>query len=351
MTLSKRHIVCFYVVLSLLTPNFAFTEDKRVGLIAFFGQEGIDTLPIRNALPFHEGSIVSFGDNLSGAGDSANRWKQDVKDAVKKVIGSEPTDVARVCCTNSGDLQVYIGLPGKSFRPIRYNDTPKRTVRLPEVLLSLDEEIDRLLFKAVLGGRIGEDDSEGYALSKDDPALRNKQLEFRDHARMNDELVFRVVDSSSDAKQRAIAATALGYLRQDDRQIAALVKASFDPDEEVRNNAVRALGVRLSANPGVARRIPAKRFISLLSSGTWSDRNKGLMVVFRLTQGRDPRLLRDLRSDALMPLAEAAQWETGHALGARIILGRIAEIDEAELWSLAQEEPPDAILRTIFEKR
>jgi|GEM_PF-777837 len=351
MTIINRHVVGFYVVLSLLAPRLIFAEDKRIALIAFFGQEGLDTLPIRNALPFHEGSIVSLEDNVSHAVDTANRWKQDVKDTVKRLIGREPTDVARVCCTKSGDLVVYIGLPGRSFRPIRYNEAPKGTARLPEILLSLDEQIDNLLFKAVLEGKAGEDDSEGYALAKDDPELRKKQLEFRDYARLNEGVIFRVVESSSDAKQRAIAATALGYLRQSDRQIAALVKASFDLDEEVRNNAVRALGVLASAKPGVARRMPAKRFISLLSSGIWSDRNKGLMLVFRLTQGRDPKLLRDLRSEALMPLVEAAQWETGHALGARVILGRIAVIDEAKLWGLAQEEPPDTILRAIGVKR
>jgi hypothetical protein len=349
--MTKRKVAEFYFLVCLLMAPLIFAEDQRVGFVAFFGQEGLDTVAIRHALPFHEGSIVPFGADDTDSVDIANRWEQDVKDAVKRLIGREPPDVARVCCTNSGDLLVYIGLPGKSFRLIRYNEAPKGTVRLPEILVSLDGQIDKLLFKAVLEGRIGEDDSEGYALFKDDPELRKKQLEFRDQARLNDRAVFKVIESSSDAKQRAIGATALGYLRQSDRQIAALVKASFDPDEEVRNNAIRALGVLLSAKPEVGRRIPAKRFISLLSSGTWSDRNKGLMVIFRLTQGRDPKLLRDLRSEALTPLVEAAQWERGHALGARVILGRIAGIEEAKLWSLAEEEPPDTILRALGQTR
>jgi len=82
-----------------------------------------------------------------------------------------------------------------------------------------------------------------------------------------------------------------------------------------------------------------------------SDRNKGLMVVLGLTQTRDPKLLKELRSEALVPLIEAAHWDKGHALSARVILGRIAGIEEAKLWPLAEEDPPDSILRALDQSR
>jgi hypothetical protein len=150
--------------------------------------------------------------------------------------------------------------------------------------------------------------------------------------------------TSSDAGQRAVAATALGYLAQTPRQIRALVDASFDADESVRNNAVRALGVLLSAKAELRRYVPAQKFIRLLSSGTWSDRNKGLMVVLQLTQARDAKLLHELQSRALAALMEAAQWDKGHALTARVILGRIAGIEEEKVWSYA-DDSPETILR------
>ena len=201
-------------------------------------------------------------------------------------------------------MLIYIGLPGKSVRPVRYNQAPKEKLKLPDGLLQLHTQVDDLLFKAILEGRGGEDRSEGYSLSRDEPALRSKQLEFRDEVRKNEAEILKVVRSCGDAEQRQIAATALGYARQTEQQIGALVTASFDPDDGVRNNAARALAVLLFAKPESSRRIPARRFIDLLSSGTWSDRNKGLMVVQALTETRDSSVLRDLRSRTLVPLIE-----------------------------------------------
>ena len=342
-----RRIAGVCALLSLVSSSIVFSEDRRIGTIAFFGHEGFDTAAVLKALPFQQGSILSLGADDVQADALADRWAQDVKDAIRRSIGREPTDVTRVCCSAAGDVLVYIGLPGKSYRRIRYNTEPAGTIRLPETVLRLDAEVDNLLFKAVSDGRAGEDDSEGYALSKDDPQLRSKQLEFRDSARLNEDIVFKVADGSSDAEQRAIAATALGYIHQTQRQVRALVNASFDSDENVRNNAIRALGVLLSAKPEVARRVPMKKFLGFLSSGTWSDRNKGLLVFLQLTQKRDPQLLRDLRSEALEPLVEAARWEKGHALAARVILGRIAGIDEQQLWPIAAQDSPDTVLRAV----
>jgi hypothetical protein len=40
-----------------------------------------------------------------------------------------------------------------------------------------------------------------------------------------------------------------------------------------------------------------------------------------------------------------AQWYKGHAFAARMILGWIAGVEDQELQKLAEEEPPDALLR------
>jgi hypothetical protein len=250
-------------------------QERRIGEIGFFGQKGFDTNAILHALPFGEGSVVSMAE--------ADRepWKETVRGAVKRIIGQEPTDVARLCCDAAGNLLVYIGLPGSSSRTIQYNPSPRGNDRLPQDFVSLNDEIDDLMFKALIEGRAGagEDHSSGYALAKGDPLLRSKQLQLRQHALSNETELFAVAKSSSDPKHRAIAAYALGYTRQSKRQVAALVEASFDPDGEVRNSAVRALAVLLSAKPEVGREIPARRYIDLLYSGTWTARNKGLAVV------------------------------------------------------------------------
>lgn len=102
--------------------------------------------------------------------------------------------------------------------------------------------------------------------------------------RKNEGLLLSVVSTSSDATHRSDAADALAYARQSKWQIEALVQASFDADGDVRNSAIRALGVLLKAKPELGRYVPAERFISLLSSARWEDRNKASFVLLTMTK-------------------------------------------------------------------
>jgi HEAT repeat protein len=175
----------------------------------------------------------------------------------------------------------------------------------------------------------------GYALSHD-PALHALQLKVREYALAHEAEVLRVIKTSSDPKQRQMAANTLGYARSSSRQIAALVRAARDPAADVRNDAIRALGVLASADSMVGRQIPAESFIDMINSGIWTDRNKGSFVVMELTRARDPRLLAALRAKALDSLIEMAKWRsTGHGIPARVVLGRIANLPEEHLLELA----------------
>ena len=86
-----------------------------------------------------------------------------------------------------------------------------------------------------------EDNSEGYALSKN-PESRALELKLRAYVLQHEKEVYAVLESSSDDKHREYAANALGYGRQSPEQIAALLRASRDPNEGVRDESVRALG-------------------------------------------------------------------------------------------------------------
>jgi len=136
-----------------------------------------------------------------------------------------------------------------------------------------------------------------------------------------------------------------GYGRQSDRQIDDLVHASLDPDDGVRNNAVRALEVLAAAKPDVARRIPPQPFVRLLRSGSWSDHNKASLVLVALTTTREPKLLEELRADALESLLEMARWRNiGHAEAALTILGRMAGVKEDTLNGLIEAGQTSTIL-------
>lgn len=86
----------------------------------------------------------------------------------------------------------------------------------------------------------------------------------------------------------------------------------------------------------------------MLSSGSWTDRNKAGAVVTSLTQSRDRKLLAELRAEALVPLLEMARGpNVGHAYGARILLARIAGIDEVRAHQLAGADNADEIIKAL----
>ena len=333
-------VKCFLLVIvfSLAT---AFGQDRkpRIGEIDFYGYAGLDLKQVRAALPFRE------GDELSPEAISETIGR--IKQAVRQVTGNVPTDVAPVCCDKRGNWMIYIGLPGNSIRTIRYNPAPRGTIRLPASVVTLYQQSMNALSEAVQKGKTDEDDSKGYGLSSY-PPLRAKQLATRAVAIRHEQLVRRVLQLSSDVEQRQVAAHVLGYARQSKEQIAALVRASRDADETVRNNAVRALAVLAGANSKVAGRIPPADFIELLSSGLWTDRNKGGFLLDALSKNRDPRLLSQLRSRALESLIEMARWQVpGHAYTARILLGRMAGIEETELQQIVEAGQVDKIIDAV----
>jgi hypothetical protein len=329
------------VFLSILAMGaVAQPEQGQVGLIDFYGYKGIGVDAVRAALPIRE------GDEFPGT-RSPEEWKRAIRASVLGLIGREPSDVSVVCCAGERKYLIYIGLPGASSKPIRYNRAPQGNVRFPPDVVKLYEAMGTALMAAVTSGNAREDDSQGFALA-DDPALRASQMAIREYALKNESVIFRVMESSSDAGQRAIAAEALGYARASSRQVAGLVRASLDPDGEVRNNAVRALGVLLGASPKFAREVPTSSCFQLLASPTWSDRNKGAALFEVLTRRRDPELLRQLRATALDNLLEMARWRSvGHAGFARLLIGRIAGIQEDRLRELARSDQVEAIINGL----
>ena len=190
----------------------------------------------------------------------------------------------------------------------------------------------------------GEDDSQGYALSAD-PEARAKQLALHSYVARHVEMVRRVLATARDVEQRRIAAEMLGYAGTSREQIHALIRASRDVDDGVRNNAIRALGVVARSSREAAAIIPGQCFVDLLNSPLWTDRNKSAGLLSVLTAHRDATLLVCLREQALTSLIEMARWSYfGHAYGARIMLGRIAGMDERPLLSIVAKNEVEPII-------
>ena len=312
---------------------------QRIDLIEFFGYQGISLDAVRQALPIREGGAY---DDKAGV---------QIRAAVKKVAGAEPTDIAPVCCTGHGHSVLFIGLPGTSSRPFSLNPKPDGATRLSKEFLAIYAKLDRAMEAAIKKGGDApvEDDSQGYALIHD-PAARALQLQLRDYTRSHEAEIYQVLDNSSDSSQRSQAADAAGYAARTPRQIAALVRASHDVDPGVRDEATRAIGVLLRADPLVAAQLPAADFIEMASSGVWMDRNKASLVLEALTVSRDPKLLAQIESSAWTALLEMARWrDTPHAVWPRQILGRIQGIPEDRLSAVAFATP-QAFLTAIGAK-
>lgn len=325
-----------------MTPVLGQEDSRPIGVIDFFGYAGFNLDPIKAALPIHE------KDPFPGPVEVTEKIKQ----VVKSVIGRPPTDVASVCCDSHGNYIIFVGLPGLTVKEIKLNPVPAGKLKLPPAVVELYDQTMEASSASVLKGNGREDSSQGYALSMSDSALREKQLAVRAYATKHDALIRAVLKTSSETKQRIVAAHLLGYVRQSTTQIADLVRATRDPNDVVRNNATRALGVLAASSPTVAARIPARPFIEMLNSGSWSDRNKAGGLLSILTRSRDPKLLAQLRSDAVISLIEMARWRsTGHASAARLMLGRIGGIPEERLWNLVNADNPEAIINTVQLKR
>lgn len=312
-------------------------EKRRIGSIDFYGYAGLNLDQIKSALPLH------VGDLFPGPFETM----EGIKKAVASVTGRPPTDISSVCCDAQGNYMIYIGLPGTSIRPTAFNPVPTGSTHFPPKIAELYEQIMEANTASVLKGNAREDTSKGYALSTSYPPMREKQLAARVYAIQHEKLIRAVLDSSSDARQRIVAAYLLGYARQSKQQIAYLVRASNDVNDVVRNNATRALGVLAQSSPKVAAQIPAGGFIRMLSSGSWTDRNKATWVLLSLTESRDPKLLAQLRSEALVPLIEMARWRGAHAYDLRILLARIAGIEEERAKKLANADNIDEIMKSL----
>ena len=312
-------------------PSVASQSEKTaIAGIDLFGYGQLDVEKLRSVVPIKAGDSIKLSE--------WNIHRSKIEEAIQSLTGKPPTDVALLCCNERGDSIIYVGVAGMSSVVVQHKPAPTGESRLPEAVLKLNRETDEASKRAALAGRTQQDLSNGYALSVD-PELRAKELQIREFALGNEELLRSVLVTSSEAEHRAIAAQFFGYLNVSKRQITDLLGGARDPDPGVRNNAVRALGVIAASSPQRAKMIPAARFIPLLKSGQWVDRNKGGWLMTTLTASRDPDLLVLLRIQAMDALVEMARWKfAGHASPARRLLGRIAGIEEARLDTMIERD-------------
>ena len=193
-------------------------------------------------------------------------------------------------------------------------------------------------------GNTAEDLTSGHSLMAD-PTARRLQERFAVIAELNLPLIKKVLRESADEEHRAVAAWVIGYAPRKHDVIDDLQLAIQDPDESVRNNAVRALAaIAVLAARDRERdiRISPTWFVQMLNSLVWTDRNKAAMALLNLTEDRPENVLALIRERALASLSEMARWRSlAHAIGPYTLLGRVAGLSEKEIqetWEKGQRE-------------
>ena len=305
---------------------------RRVGSIDIFGTTGVDVEAVRAKLPIKVGD---FSAKFHSGGPRRAEFEQ--------ATGHVPVNVFPVCCDERGREFVFIGLGG---RDVPTTQPPSGAERLSKPLLDLYNEFGFALIAAIMRGNSHEDHSTGYALSQD-PALRAIQLRMRDAALKNEQELFTVSANSGDINSRRAAVHLLGYAQRSKQQAQTLASAARDADENVRNNATRALGVLINAFPETAKEIDLDYFLELMNSPVWTDRNKASMLLEEASRSREPSILARIRAKDIDALTEMARWKTPHRGTAVMILGRMGGMEESSLVDKAQHGRYEEILAAV----
>lgn len=324
-------------VVILLAASSDEASLPPIGIIDFYGLRTIPEIRAREVLGFKEGDSVGSHEVLEPRIHGAKR-------RLETSLGVPRAELNLVCC-EGGRTILYVGIE-ESATPadIAFSLEPKGAIRLPLEITQARKAYDEALGSAVERGEVTQDWTSGHTLSRD-AGLRAVEERFVSFAARDEPLLRDVLHHSADADDRALATQVLAYVPNKGEVVADLVEATRDPADEVRNNAMRALGVMAyatSRSPEIALRIPAEPFVARLNSILWTDRNKASLALSMLTESGDGSLLDVLCRQALPALVDMARWKaSGHALGPFQVLGRIARLpdeDIASAWDQGKRE-------------
>ena len=321
----------------------ALAQDT-IGVIDVYGNRTLSADAVRQASQLKEGFPL----------DRNTLSKATLINRMKAIPGVKGASIEIVCCDDkTGKTIAYLGIAESTDHLPVYRKDPDKQSKLPDEIVHNYQLYLGRMEEAVRQGKSQQDQVEGYALLQDS-ATRVQQLKFIDYARQQEGILREVIHYSGNAEHRAIATMIIAYGANKEKLVPELLYATQDSDETVRNNATRALWVLsdyLHEHPEIKTTIPAAPFIRMLNSLSWTDRNKGSLVLLSLTQQRDTALLTTLRKECLPALTEMARWHNqGHAFATYLILGRMAGLPDQEVFQAFSSKNRHNYLQTILEK-
>jgi hypothetical protein len=336
--MTPRPLLPTLLVLALFAPAAVAQElsDFKIGTIDTYGLRTIPASRIVDALEVR-------------VGDTAGVSSAELERRVSAVPGVERASVRSVCCTPDQKMMIYVGVMERGTTVTTFRAAPTGAVRLPAEIVAAGAAFDSAFMSAIERGVVAEDDTAGHALMRD-PAARAVQLGFIPIATRNVAVLRDVLAHSALAPQRALAAQILGYVPDQRTVVRDLIAAVHDPNDDVRNNAVRALAIIAkygAAHPGLGIAVPGEPFVDLLNSLVWSDLNKGSWALYSLSEGAHPdtAAMAIVRTRALGRLIEMARWkDPGHAQVPFLLLARVLGIPDAQSFDAWKRGDRDTVI-------
>lgn len=310
------------------TTPAARGQDMTIASVDVFGAWTVSPQDVLAAFGVQPGDPVAF-----------DQAAAEIR--VTSLDGVEDLEISVI--RSSEGVSVFVGVTEEDTPQLVLRPRPTGVVRLPEVI---HEQVDGLLSQLERASRAGifeEDASAGHAVSAY-PAARLIQLSMVELATDNLESLRQVLGDSRFERERRAAAIAIGYASDKRVIVPDLIMAASDPDEEVRNYALRSLAMIAAysnANPELRITVDPRPFVQMLDSPVWTDRNKATAVLVSLSETRDARLLQLLRDESLPALYEMALWHTGHAIPAVLILGRMAGLEDGRVIQTSYDRRDD----------
>jgi hypothetical protein len=321
------------LVLTLLSMGQSDFQMPRIQTIDFYGLRTVSEAQVRKALQIKDGD----------APPESTLPAQLRVEAIPRVIHAR---LNFVCC-EKGKTTLYVGIQEQDVPALEFRPAPAGSVRLPFDALPVGEAFEKAFERAMESGDHAEDQSQGHSLMHF-PEARTAQQKFISLAALHPAILHDVLRNSADARQRALAAQILGYAADKRDVTSDLIYATRDPDDEVRNNATRALWLiakLAQRKPELGIQVPPTVFIDLLNSLVWTDRNKSSYALLETTYKRDPVTLAEIRANALPSLVEMARWKAiGHAQPAIFLLGRIGGMSEDDIQAAIDRGDREAVI-------
>ena len=332
------------ILVLIINTTTTLGQPSQVGIIDFYGTEANSNAELKKCLPFITNDTVRF---LTES--SYPKVKKGIVDCLLSQPKIKQADISFICCDEKeGKWIVFVGVDTKSKAITQSNKT--NDINLPAEIKDTYDSLMNLIMVAIEKGEATENDSSGHSLMNYLPA-RKLQEKFINYADKNLGLLRETLKHSKHVEQRTVAATVIAYYHDKTEVINDLLEAVADPDEKVRNNAVRAIGIIANyaqRKPDLKIEIPADPFIGMINSISWTDRNKSSLVLLSLTNSRDKKLLKQLRQQALKPLEDMAKWKSnGHSMPGYIMLGRIAGWSDMEIMDGANSNKATSIERML----